>query len=420
MLMPAAASLEELRAREFSRLDVSGCAYLDYAGAALYPASLVQRNSERLLADVLGNPHSDNAPSRASTNALDAARVATLCFIDADPADYAVIFTANASGAMRILAEAFPFGVGSRLVLTADNHNSVNGIRLAARGRGADVVYVPLDARLRARDPRPSLPHVSAPSLFAFPAQSNFSGVHHPLEWIGIAQSRGYRVLLDVAALVPTVPFSLSSIGADFIALSFYKLFGYPTGIGALVAKRDAIASLRRQYFGGGTVDVASVRSDAVRLKDGGAAFEDGTPSFLAAAAVSDGLDWITGIGMSVIARHVASLTTMLLDALSLLGKRVVIYGPSNRSSRGGIVAFNVFRDEGRLVPFQEVEAAARERGIAIRGGCFCNPGAAEHALGIDASIAGEVVGAVRASIGPATTREDVMRLVDLLRMEFS
>ena len=52
MLMPVATSLEELRAREFSRLDASGCAYLDYAGAALYPASLVQRNSERLLAGV--------------------------------------------------------------------------------------------------------------------------------------------------------------------------------------------------------------------------------------------------------------------------------------------------------------------------------------------------------------------------------
>jgi len=416
----AATSLETLRAREFSRLDVSGCAYLDYAGAALYPASLVQRHSERLLAGVLGNPHSDNAPSRASTSALDAAREATLCFVDADPADYEVIFTANASGAMRILAEAFPFGVGSRLVLTADNHNSVNGIRLAARGRGADVVYVPLDRELHAHDPRPSLPHVSAPSLFAFPAQSNFSGVHHPLEWIDIARSRGYRVLLDVAALVPTVPFSLSSIGADFIALSFYKLFGYPTGIGALVAKRDALASLRRQYFGGGTVHVASVRSDAVRLKGGGAAFEDGTPSFLAAAAVTDGLGWIAGIGMPVIARHVASLTAVLLDALSQLRHRVVIYGPSNRSSRGGIIAFNVLRDDGRLVPFQEVEAAARERGIAIRGGCFCNPGAAEHALGIDASIAGEVVGAVRASIGPATTRDDITRLVDLLRMAFN
>jgi selenocysteine lyase/cysteine desulfurase len=419
MLMPVATSLEELRAREFSRLDASGCAYLDYAGAALYPASLVQRNSERLLAGVLGNPHSDNAPSRASTNALDAARAATLRFIDADPADYEVIFTANASGAMRILAEAFPFGIGSRLILTADNHNSVNGIRVAARGRGAEVVYVPLDRELRAHDPRPSLRSVRAPSLFAFPAQSNFSGVRHPLEWIDIAQSRGYQVLLDVAALVPTTPFSLSSSGADFIALSFYKLFGYPTGVGALVAKRDAVASLRRQYFAGGTVHVASVRSDAVRLKDGGAAFEDGTPSFLDAAAVSDGLDWIAAIGMPVIAQHVASLSAVLLDALSELRHRVVVYGPSDRSSHGGIVAFNVLRDDGRLVPYQEVEAAARERGIAIRGGCFCNPGAAEHALGIEASLAGEVMGAVRASIGPATTREDITRLVDLVRVEF-
>jgi selenocysteine lyase/cysteine desulfurase len=40
------------------------------------------------------------------------------------------VFTANASGAIRILAEAFPFRAGSRLILTADNHNSMNGLAL--------------------------------------------------------------------------------------------------------------------------------------------------------------------------------------------------------------------------------------------------------------------------------------------------
>lgn len=111
---------------------------------------------------------------------------------------------------MRILAEAFPFRRGSRLTLTADNHNSVNGLRLPAKKRGADVRYVPLDDALRPLDPTPWLPRAVEPSLFAFPAQSNFSGVQHPLEWVDAAQELGYHVLLDAAAFAPTSPLSLA------------------------------------------------------------------------------------------------------------------------------------------------------------------------------------------------------------------
>jgi selenocysteine lyase/cysteine desulfurase len=432
MLMPAAPVIASLRHREFSRLDDVGCAYLDYAAASLYPASLVRRDAKRLMTTVLGNPHSESGPSLASTAAIDTARRLTLELLDADAAEYDVVFTANASGAIRIVAEAFPFAAGSRLVLTADNHNSVNGLRVPARRRRAEIDYVPLDAELRSGDPRPALTRGAAPSLFAFPAQSNFSGVRHPLDWVAEAQQRGYRVLLDAAAYTPTAALSLAETPADFVALSFYKMFGYPTGVGALVARREALAELRRAYFAGGTVQFASVQHDRVRLKAGGEAFEDGTPSFLAMPAVCDGLRWWSRVGLAHIARHVADLTTMLLAQLEALGDRVVIYGPRDLQARGGIVAFNVRRGGG-IVPYEEVEAAARERGVAIRGGCFCNPGAAEHAFQLPAAVtdaclrgdfsiarlracAGHLpVGALRASVGLATQPSDIDRLVDCL-----
>src|SRR5688572_3989804 len=115
-----------LRGREFARLDRTRTAYLDYTGAALYPASLVRRDARRLQAAVRGNPHADSGPSFASTEAIERARALTLEFANADPSVYDVVFTANASGAIRLLAEAFPFDRRSRLVLSADNHNSVN------------------------------------------------------------------------------------------------------------------------------------------------------------------------------------------------------------------------------------------------------------------------------------------------------
>jgi selenocysteine lyase/cysteine desulfurase len=428
MLMRAALDAGALRMREFARLDASGLAYLDYTGAALYPASLVRRDARRLATRVLGNPHSESAPSIASTDALDEARRLTLRLLDADPDEYDVAFTANATAAVRILAEAFPFTSRSRLVLSADNHNSVNGLRVAASKRRAAIQYIGLDDDLRPVNPMPWLPPAAQPSLFAYPAQSNFSGVRHSLEWVAAAQQRGYRVLLDAAAFVPTKALSLSRVPADFVAVSFYKVFGYPTGVGALVARRGALTALRRRYFGGGTVEFVSVQNRLSRGKRGSGRFEDGTPNFLAMPAVADGLRWIERLGMERIERHVSALTCLLLDRLEALGDRVIIHGPRDGCDRGGTVAFNLRRN-GRVLPYEAVELAARERGIALRGGCFCNPGAAEHAFSIAADraraclrgpftvqrlrecLGNRVVGALRVSVGVPTTVGDLDRM---------
>jgi selenocysteine lyase/cysteine desulfurase len=433
MLMRAADPIASLRAREFGRLDRAATAYLDYTGAALYPASLVRRDARRLQAAVRGNPHAESGPSSASTEATERARALTLEFSGADPATYDVVFTANASGAIRLLAEAFPFARGSRLVLSADNHNSVNGLAWPARRARARTTLVPLAKRLRGADPEPALVRSSGPSLFAFPAQSNFSGVRHPLEWVRMAQARGYRVLLDAASFAPTAPLDLRSTPADFVALSFYKIFGYPTGIGALIARRDALGELRRRYFGGGTVDFVSMPHRLVQRKSGAAGFEDGTVSFLAMDAVCDGLRWMTRLGMDAVARYTAAMTGRLLEVLRSCGDAVVVYGPDRLVARGGTVAFNV-RLGRRVVPYEDVEAVARAAGVAIRGGCFCNPGAAAAAFGLNAAhvraclrddfsirrfrdcMSGQPVGALRASVGLATTAGDIDRLGDVIR----
>jgi selenocysteine lyase/cysteine desulfurase len=309
----------------------------------------------------------------------------------------------------------------------------VNGLRKPARRAGAAVDYVPLDGCLRACDPRLWLPLATAPSLVAFPAQSNFSGVRHPLSWVHDAQARGYHVLLDAAAYAPTSALSLARVPADFVAISFYKMFGYPSGVGALLVRRQALTALERGYFAGGTVQLVSVQNDIVLARAGGGAFEDGTPNFLAMPAVSDGLEWLMGVGMTAIDQHVRSMTAALLERLSTLRDRVRVYGPTDLAGRGGVVAFNLCTPES-VLDYEIVEAAARERGVAIRGGCFCNPGAAEHAFGFSASAAaaclagdfsvegfracmqGLPVGALRASIGPPTTAADLDRLLALAR----
>jgi len=438
-----AAWFKALREREFARLDRSGEAYLDYTGSALYTESQVRRHLELLTESILGNPHSDSVASLRSTAIIEDARRSTLAFFGADPDEYEVVFTANASGALRLVGEAFAFRRGSRLVLSADNHNSVNGIREIARVRGADVQYARLDDELRIEGEERLLTPVTAPSLFAFPAQSNFSGVQHPLALVDVARRAGYAVLLDAAAFAPTNALRLDVVRPDFVALSFYKMFGYPTGVGALIARREALAALERPWFAGGTVEFVSVQHRTHMLKAGAEGFEDGTPNFGAIAALGTGLELLGDAGMANVKRHVGGLTTMLLAELAALrhgyGRKMTrVYGPTDNRARGGTVAFNVVDRFGRVVPYQRVEQTALRRGVSIRGGCFCNPGAAERAFGFPASasaacmerarregfavesfaecLGGEVaVGAVRASLGIASNERDIQRLLEVV-----
>ena len=202
------------------------------------------------------------------------------------------------------------------------------------------------------------------------------------------AQTRGYHVLLDAAAYAPTSALSLAQVPADFVAISFYKMFGYPSGVGALLARRQALAALERRYFAGGTVQIVSVQNDVVRARPGSGAFEDGTPNFLAMPAVCDGLRWLMR------RRHGGHRPARAVDdrrhcwtGSSHCATASASTGPPTSAAAAAWWPSTCTRD-GRVLDYEMVEAAARERGVAIRGGCFCNPGAAEHAFGLPAAQA--------------------------------
>ncbi len=385
--------LDVLRHTEYARLDRDGHAYLDYTGGGLYADSQIRAHADLLRAHVYGNPHSSNPTSLAMTQLVEEARDAILTFFHASPDEYLVIFTPNASGALKLVGESYPFGEGSQFLLTFDNHNSVNGIREFARARGAQVTYAPVlppdlyvDASRLAE--LLSQAHPNSPHLFAYPAQSNFSGVRHALEWIAQAQAQGWDVLLDAAAFAPTNRLDLSRWHPDFVTLSFYKLFGYPTGVGCLLARRSSLAKLRRPWFAGGTIEVASVQGDRYYLHAGAEGFEDGTLNYLALPAITLGLEHLATVGPDTIHTRVECLTGWLLEQLHALhhtnGAPVVrIYGPLTTHERGGTIALNFYDPDGQFFDHRLVEQRANEVRISLRTGCFCNPGASEMALDI-------------------------------------
>jgi selenocysteine lyase/cysteine desulfurase len=440
-------SLDTLRATEYARLDAQEQVYLDYTGGGLYAECQVREHAELLCSHVFGNPHSTNPASQAMTTLVDRARRYVLSYFNASPEEYTVIFTPNASGALKLVGESYPFAPGGRYLMTFDNHNSVNGIRKFAQAKGAPITYVPLEPP----DLRVNESHLyrlleqarpGQPNLFAYPAQSNVTGVQHPLDWIAQAQKLGWDVLVDCAAFVPSNRLDLSVWHPDFVPLSFYKMFGYPTGVGCLLARKAALAKLRRPWFSGGTITLSSVlAADATGsgfyLKPGEEGFEDGTINYLMLPAVEIGLRYLEAIGMETIHERVRCLTGWLIEQLLDLrhssGQPVVqIYGPITTERRGGTIAFNVCSPSGEILDCYAIQEEANQHELSVRSGCFCNPGVREIALGFVREdlasafrqkarqtyeqflhvIDDRTQGALRVSVGLATNFSDVYHLL--------
>jgi len=159
-------------------------------------------------------------------------------------------------------------------------------------------------------------------------------------------------MLLDAAAYVPTNRLDLARWHSDFVTLSFYKMFGWPTGVGCLIARRDPLAKLERPWFSGGTIVAAFVQREWYQSAPGAAHFEDGTVNFLSLPAVEIGLRLLDRLGVETIHARVEELGTYLLGGLDSLrhsnGAPVAtIYGPREWDRRGATVAFNFLHPDG-------------------------------------------------------------------------
>ncbi|MFN1834631.1 aminotransferase class V-fold PLP-dependent enzyme [Balneola sp. MJW-20] len=432
----------ELRQREYSRLDKDGHVYLDYTGGNLYGQSQLDAHFDLLRKNTFGNPHSTNPTSQLATQLVDEARGRIIDFFNAD--DYHCVFTSNASNALKIVGECYPFEKNGQFLLFTDNHNSVNGIREYCKRAGGAFDFVPMnieDLTVSEKD----LDQLLAGSdkdhkLFAFPAQSNVSGIKHDLSWIEKAQELGWDVLLDAAAFVPTSKLDLKEHQPDYVSLSFYKMFGYPTGIGCLLVKKSSFATLEKKWFAGGTVKLASSIAPFHFLTDNYERFENGTLSYLEIPAITTGLDYLDEIGMDRLSERVQSLVHYLHQGLKELEhnngeKQLHIFGLPGSDRAGGTMIMTFRNPDGSKIDFEKIEELANKRQISIRSGCFCNPGLDETTNCITTEeIAGyfqsrdtgdyhdmiqtlhKMRGATRVSVGLATTKADLDAFINFVK----
>ncbi|OMO53429.1 Aminotransferase, class V/Cysteine desulfurase [Corchorus olitorius] len=474
-------TIDEIRATEFKRLQDT--VYLDHAGATLYSELQMEAIFKDLTTSVYGNPHSQSDSSSATSEIVREARQQVLSYCNASPKDYKCIFTSGATAALKLIGENFPWSSQSSFMYTMENHNSVLGIREYALSQGAAAFAVDVREAVHqdgaSKSPVTSVKISQHPvqrrseagmlegeltgdayNLFAFPSECNFSGSRFNLELVKIVKqnaekilegspySKGrWMVLIDAAKGCATQPPDLSLYPADFVVISFYKLFGYPTGLGALIIRNDSAKLLKKTYFSGGTVAASIADIDFVKRREGiEEHFEDGTISFLSIASILHGFKILNSLSVSAMCGHTTALAMFLRKKLLALrhenGVRVcTLYGSHNLKvschDSSSIVSFNLKRRDGSWFGYREVEKLASLSGIQLRTGCFCNPGACAKYLGLshldllsnleaghicwddNDVINGKPTGAVRVSFGYMSTYEDAKLFIDFIRSSF-
>lgn len=454
---------------EFKRLG-ERC-YLDNAGAALYPDTLLKLFYDDLTSNLYMNPHSD----KYTNDCVDQIRTTILNHFNTDSTKYSVVFTSGTTKSLKLIVEAFKFrtneteNCNGSLIYLQDNHTSALGLRELAREKQADILHISHGEFLGALLTN-NVTYVDnknkGNTLFVYPAQSNFNGFKYPINSIEQIKNGcmdeftlenysktycNWYVLLDAASYVSTSKLDLSITHPDYVCLSFYKIFGFPTGLGALLIKKESENVLSdKKYFGGGTVDiVSSTENFHVKRKDIVRRFEDGTIPFLSIIALQHCFNlWhklipkvIDNDIMKTISFHTFYLAKDLYIQLSELkhpnGKKaVVLYNDTefdDFNKQGGIISFNLKRADGTFIGYAEFQHMADLFNLNIRTGCFCNSGSCQRHLGLTNAQAkemykaghvcgdtvdllyGKPTGCVRVSFGYYNTYKDVDRIIEMI-----
>ncbi|CAJ0905228.1 13203_t:CDS:2, partial [Entrophospora sp. SA101] len=278
--------------------------YQQLKGTTIHANSALTSFTKDISTKIYGNPHSSNSPSSQLTaQRVEKVRTRILNHFNVKPGDYQVIFTQNTTAAIKIVGEAFPWTKRkSKFIYLREAHNSLIGLRRFAEEHQINDVKVVSEDDLTSmsfidqdqQDPISCYGsdddngenQTNIYNLFAYPAQCNFSGQRFPFKWSKEIKRLDpkFLVLLDAASFVSSSLLSLEDKDSspDFVVMSFYKMFGFPTGLGALLVKSELSSILKKRYFGGGTIQaIAYDRPWQIFREKLSERFEDGTINFL-------------------------------------------------------------------------------------------------------------------------------------------
>jgi selenocysteine lyase/cysteine desulfurase len=339
--------------------------------------------------------------------------------VGAPPAEYDVIFTANTTDAINLVAEragrAGGNGAQPVVINTLLEHNSNE---LPWRSvPGASRVRLPMDAEgfldlaeleaiLRAYN-EGGLHGEKSVTLVAVTGASNVLGVFNDLDGIArIVHRYGARLLVDAAQLIAHRSIAMADTGIDYLAFSAHKVYA-PFGTGVLVARRGLLAF--------SPAEMERIRSEG----------EDNVGGI---AALGKALVLLQRVGMDVIQEEEQALTARALRGLAQVpGIKVLgIVDPESPSfaHKGGVIPFGL---KGVIAHTVARRLAARG-GIGVRSGCHCAhltvkrladiPPWAEQVQRLILTVLRrfELPGVVRVSVGIENSEAEVDMLLHVLR----
>jgi cysteine desulfurase len=362
--------------------------YLDNnATTPLDPAVLAEM--QPFMTGPAGNPSSKHAFGRKSRQAVESSRERIAAALDCEPGE--VVFTSGATEANNLASNAF--SKPSRVLVSAVEHPSALEPMLELRKRGCEVVELPVDAcggvELASFDPEGVV-------LVCIQVANSETGVVQPIADL-VAKAKGTRFHCDAVQAVGKIPFSFRSLGASSLSISGHKIYG-PTGIGALLVRRDA--PLFPAMHGGGqqsgirpgTEPVASIVGLAAAVETAVARMEVESPRL---AALRDRFEKL------LLERH----STLAINPGAGCAR---LPNTSNISFPGVPAAAMVMR--------LDLE------GIACSAGSACSSGSMtpSRVLAAMGCTGDRLIGAVRFSFGRFNTTEEADRTAEIVAGVYS
>jgi cysteine desulfurase/selenocysteine lyase len=346
--------------------------YLDSGATAQKPQSVIDAEVDFYRLHNAAAHRGAHQLAEEATDLFEGARSKVAGFIGASSDE--VVFTKSATESINLIAYAmgnapagnrFHLKSGDEIVVSQMEHhaNLIPWQQLATR-TGAVLRW--FDVTPEGRLDLTQIPQLitDRTKVVALTHQSNVLGTINPLtEIVTAAHAVGAVVVLDACQSVPHMKVDVVELGIDFLAFSGHKTVG-PTGVGIMWG-RSALLEELPPFLTGGSM-IADVSMTTATWAPAPAKFEAGVPNMAQAVGLGAAVDYLSAIGMDVIADHEHMLTEDLLAKLLAINE-VAVVGPLNMESRGGALSFTVAgihpHDLGQFLDSQ---------GIAVRTGHHC------------------------------------------------
>jgi len=377
--------------QDFPLLQKGRLIYFDSACTSLKPRAVIE--AERQYYEEFSGcaGRSAHAIAKKTSEAFERSRERVAKFVNASSEE--LVWAKNATEALNLVVRSLDYSQRKKIVTSALEHHSLLLPIMEQQRRGAASVQLMKTNSDGAFDEQSISEAIGRDTaLVAVHHTTNTTGMRAPVEKIAkIAHENGALVLVDGAQGVPHSKVDFKRLGADFLAFSGHKMLG-PTGIGCLVAKREALERLDNFIVGGETIESVSLGS--ARFLKGPKRFEAGIQNYAGAIGLAAACDYLSRIGMENVEEHERRMAGRLLEAVSSVGGSA-IYG-SRQARQSAIVAFNL-----KGVTHHQVALMCDSlSGIALRSGLFCAQPAMESLGAPD--------GAVRASLYIYNTDEEI------------